>query len=360
MDGTSALKNSAEKIDKDAIINQLIIRVESLENTVNDLKLKTVTQNKTPETESNGAADRTNIEKIKKERQENLSLIESAFKRTLVEEGGLLLRPGQFNYVPTISYTHSSSDRIVIDGFTVEDILVIGDIVSRQVRRDLILLNNTFRLGLKNDIQLDLQIPVGRERLQSFSSNGDEIKERTNGLGDISLSLGYQLVKSNSSWPDTLLNVSWKSTTGQDPFRLTSNDELSLGSGFESWSVSFTTVSVSDPVVFFSGLSYTANISENKAIGKVDSGDSLGIQLGMVFALNLDTSMSYGFQLSAVDETKINAIDIPGSNLLTSLFTIGVSRIFSDKTSMDLQIGIGLTRDSPDIQVSISFPYSVN
>ncbi|MCW9057162.1 MAG: hypothetical protein OQK47_11125 [Gammaproteobacteria bacterium] len=296
--------------------------------------------------------------KIEREREENISLMESAFKRTLVDEGGLLLKPWQFNYVPSISYTHSSSDRIIIDGFTIEEILVVGDIVSRQVKRDIEVLSNAFRLGLENDFQIDLQIPIGAERLQTYSSSGDQTNERTSGLGDISLSLSYQLIKSHVSWPDTLVNINWKSTTGEDPYSLSGDEELALGSGFESWGISFTTVSVSDPVVFFSGLSWTKNMSERKEIGHVDMGDNVGLSMGMVFALNLNTSLSFGFQLSAINQTRIDNQKIPGSNLITSLFTVGVSRILSSSLSMDVQIGVGLTQDSPDVQLSFSFPYS--
>lgn len=347
-----------EASSKDQLINELIQRLEVLETIIKDKEAGKWIPESDSGSDNQATIDAETARQIKLDQSENLSLIESAFNRTLVEEGGLLLQPGTFNYVPTLSYTHSSSDRIVIDGFTIEDILVVGDIVSRQVRRDLVVLTNTFRLGLKNDFQVDLQIPVGREELQSFSSSGDEAEELTSGLGDISLSLSYQALKSHSSWPDTLINLSWKSTTGEDPFSLTGDDELSLGTGFQSWGLSFTSVSVSDPVVFFSGLSWTKNISERKEIGRVDTGDSMGMHLGMVFALNLNTSLSFGFQLNKSNKIKIDDQTIPGSDLLTSLFTVGVSRILTNKLSMDVQIGVGLSEDSPDVQVSLAFPYS--
>lgn len=344
--------------DKNRLILDLLKRVELLESMVQK-NTETTTVVEPDVLDNEQKQERIDAaRKIEREREENVSLIESAFKRTLVDEGGLLLKPGQFNYVPSISYTHSSSDRIVIDGFTIEEILVVGDIVSRQVKRDIEVLSNTFRLGLENDLQIDLQIPIGAERLQTYSSSGDQTKEHTSGLGDISLSLSYQVIKSHVSWPDTLINISWKSTTGEDPYSLSGDEELALGSGFQSWGISFTTVSVSDPVVFFSGLSWTKNMSERKQIGHVDMGDNAGLSMGMVFALNLNTSLSFGFQLSAINQTRIDNHKIPGSNLITSLFTVGVSRILSSSLSMDVQIGIGLTEDSPDVQLSFSFPYS--
>lgn len=345
-------------VDKDSLIKELIKRIETLEAIIKDNQVGSVIEVSEKGGDNQSIVDAETAHKIALEQSENLSLIETAFERTLVEEGGLLLQSGTFNYVPTLSYTHSSSDRIVIDGFAIEEILVVGDIVSRQVRRDLVVLTNTFRLGLKNDFQVDLQIPVGREELQSFSSSGDETEELTSGLGDISLSLSYQALKSHPDWPDTLINLSWKSTTGEDPYSLTGDNELSLGTGFQSWGLSFTSVSVSDPVVFFSGLSWTKNISEQKELGRVDTGDSLGMHLGMVFALNLNTSLSYGFQMNKSNKIKIDDQNIPGSDLLTSLFTIGVSRILSNNMSMDVQLGVGLSEDSPDVQVSLSFPFS--
>ena len=295
--------------------------------------------------------------RIKKESQENFQLIQAAFEQRLGKGGGMLLPTGQLVYEPGLSYAHSSYDRVAIDGFSVFPVLVVGDIVSERVRRDIISNNHTFRLGLPWSSQFDLVVPLGYEHQDTYRQDSSHAAKTTKGLGDISLALSHQLCKAHTLWPDSVLALSWKSTSGQDPYRLSSVDELTLGTGFETWALSLTSMTTSDPVVLFAGLSASLTPSKNKAVGKVDPGESLGASLGLALALNFDTSLSFNYQYRYTLETKINNVKMIGSDLTTSTFTIGLSRAMSSRYSYDLDLGIGLTRDSPDFQISLSCPF---
>jgi len=45
------------------------------------------------------------------------------------------------------------------------------------------------------------------------------------------------------------------------------------------------------------------------------------------------------------------------SGTTTSTFGIGFSKARGEQFAYDIDLGIGLTRDSPDFQLSISFPF---
>ena len=342
---------------RDQIIENLIRRIEVLEHLTMDSekgeKLKSDPENESPEV----TVDQEVQARLEKEAEENYQLIQSAFEQRLSTEQGMLLSPYEFVYEPSISYAHTSYDKIVVDGFTVFPVLVVGDIVSEMVKRDIITNNHSFRVGLPWDLQFDLVVPLGYQRERAFRGDGTYECEETSGLGDISLALSHQIVKSHDFWPDTLIGLSWKSATGEDPYRLVSVDEPALGSGFQTWGLSITSMSTVDPIVIFGGISGTYTKGEDKSIGYVKPGQSYGFNLGTAMALNLQTSLSFNYQYRYTMETEVDRQKINGSYLTTSTFYLGLSKSQNDSLAIDVDLGIGLTSDSPDYQFTVSFPY---
>ena len=205
-------------------------------------------------------------------------------------------------------------------------------------------------------MQFDLVVPLGYERIRSFRDDGTHVTNETKGLGDISLALNYQLVKRSRFWPDTVVGVNWKSKSGGDPYKRASGDIPSLGTGFNTWGVSMTSITTADPIVIFGGASAAYTSSADKNIGHVSPGESFGTNLGMALSLNLDTSLSFNYSYTYTLETEINGQNISGSDLTTSTFAVGLSRAKSNFNAMDIDLVIGLTRDSPDFQLIVSFP----
>jgi hypothetical protein len=103
-------------------------------------------------------------------------------------------------------------------------------------------------------------------------------------------------------------------------------------------------------------LSGTYTPGDDKDIGDVNPGESLGANLGMALALNFDTALSFNYQYRYTMETELEGEKIRGSDLTTSIFTIGLSKAKSDFFAFDIDLGIGLTQDSPDFQFGVSFP----
>lgn len=296
-------------------------------------------------------------QRLQRESEENYQLIQKAFEQRLNREGGMLLAPFHLTYEPSITYSHASYDSIVVDGFTVYPVLVVGDIVAEKVRRDIVTNNHTFRLGLPGNTQFDLVIPLGYEHKRSFRDDGSHQSYETNGLGDVLLALNYQLIDRSNFWPDTVVGVSWKSRSGEDPYKLSNTNAPALGTGFDTWGISMTSITVADPMVLFGGIAATYTPGRDKPIGHVKPGESFSINLGMALSLNLESSLSFSYSYNYTLETEVDKRKIYGSDQTTSTFGIGFSRAKSDLYAMDLDLAIGLTRDATDFQFTISLPF---
>lgn len=346
----------AERV-RDQAIKNLIRRIEQLERS--DAGQTLVAEQPSPpgeEGEQQVLAPEAK-ERLRRESEENSQLIQKAFEQRLSREGGMLLAPFKLTYEPSLAYAHASYDSIVVDGFTVYPVLVIGDIVAEKVRRDVVTNNHSFRLGLPGNLQFDLMVPLGYERKRSFRDDGTHAANETKGLGDISLALNYQLLNGSPFWPDTLVGVSWKSTSGDDPYKQENSDIPSVGTGFETWGLSVTSVAAADPIVIFGGLSATHTPGADKKIGQVRPGESLGVNLGMALSLNLDTSLSFNYGYNYTLETEVDGRKITGSDQTSSTFGVGLSRAKSDFYAMDIDLAIGLTQDATDFQLSIALPF---
>jgi hypothetical protein len=77
----------------------------------------------------------------------------------------------------------------------------------------------------------------------------------------------------------------------------------------------------------------------------------------MGLTLNKKSSFSIGFDHSSVGRTKHNGEAVPGS-VRTQLATLllGYSYRLNPKTSLNVSVGVGLTRDTPDASRAIRLP----
>lgn len=287
---------------------------------------------------------------------EEEQFVQSALERILIERRGLLLSPGVLEFEPSFSYVHASSDQISIDGFTILPVLVIGEIVSERLRRDILLPAFTFRLGLPRDFQVETRIPFRYESEQTVLADGTERFRHALGLGDVELAVSRQIMREKGWIPDLLGSFRWKTTTGHDPFGL-EPDEAPLGTGFNGLQLMLTALKVEDPIALFGNLSYTANLTATKFGDRINPGDTWGTNLGLALALNLETSINFGWEQQFTGRAKVNGEKIPGSNLAVGNFRVGITHNLAQNSSLDLALNIGLTRDAPDVQITVAFPF---
>jgi Na+-transporting methylmalonyl-CoA/oxaloacetate decarboxylase gamma subunit len=299
-------------------------------------------------------------------------LARAALDRALISRGGLLLPPWTLEVENGVTYYNSSSDAINIDGFTIFPILVVGNIFSQHIRRDIVLPTLTTRLGLPKDFQFEVRVPYGYEIVRANNADNTETVHRDFGLGDVQLGFTKQLTREHGSVPSLLADFQWKTRTGRDPFSLQFT-QPALGTGFNSFEGSITAVKSSDPLVFFGGLSYAANLPITEMIanssptlnnqlvpGRINPGDTEGFEVGSALALNPQSSLSFTYQQLFTNESTLNGHRIPDSFFNEGIFQIGESYIYARGRAIDIGLGIGLTRDAPNFQFTVGLPFRLS
>jgi hypothetical protein len=294
----------------------------------------------------------------------------ASLDRALIQRGGLLLPSGTLEVETSASYYDASSDAISIEGFSILPVLVVGDIVSDRVRRQVTLSNVTSRLGLPWNFQLDIRTPYGYEQVRTVTADNKETSQHALGLGDVQVGLSRQIAKEHRAIPDLLASVSFKTKTGKDPFAL-GNNEIALGTGFYDIQGRITAVKSSDPMVLFGSLSYAYNVPAGKMIpdpnnagqqmlAHFEPGDTSAFQLGAALAVNPETSLTFSWDQAFTRGTTVNGLRIPGSNLVGGTLRFGGSYIYMPGRIIDLSLGIGLTRDVPNLQFTVGVPFRFN
>lgn len=351
--------------ERDAIIRNLLERVSELEKRVNLSPALNVEAAHSVNAilPNNSAAGATPDEEGYNEEDRRAR---AALDRALIQRGGLLLPSGTLELETSASFYDASSDAISIEGFAILPVLVVGDIVSDRVRREVALSSFTARLGLPWNFQLDVRTPYGYEQVRTVTADNRETSQRAVGLGDVQISLNRQIAREHGRIPDLLANVSFKTKTGKDPFGL-GNNEIALGTGFYGAQGRITAVKSSDPLVLFGSLSYTYNIPAGKLIpdprnagqqilAHFEPGDTSGFQLGSVLAVNPETSLSVAWDQTFTRGTTVDGVRIPGSYMVGGTLRFGGSYIYAPGKIIDLGLGIGLTRDVPNLQFTVGVP----
>jgi hypothetical protein len=362
--------------ERDAIIRNLLERVQELENRLNSVpvaatstsvavKTGAVVSPPPPAASNSFASVVNNSTYDEAERHASESL-----DQALIVRGSLLLPNGTFELDSTASYYDVASEHVSIDGFALLPVLVVGDITSEEVRRDILVNTTTVRLGLPKQLQMDFDIPYGYVLDRTVDANNNQTTTSQFGMGDIAAGLSKQFIQEHGSVPDMLASFHFKSTTGTNSYTLQSAD-TSLGTGFNSLIGSLTAAKTNDPLVFFGSLNYTKSLpahhtvpisnpsdpSETSMDAYIRPGDAFGFTLGSVLALNSETSMTVGWDQRFTRESKLNGTLLPASYLVEGTLRIGTSYMYAPGRLVDLSFGVGLTPDTPNLQFSVGFPF---
>nr|WP_311529702.1 acetate kinase [uncultured Ralstonia sp.] len=308
----------------------------------------------------------------------------------IFDEPSALTPPGKVVVEPSLQMAYSSSDRVALVGYTIIPALLIGLIDVRQVKTTTLTGTVALRYGLARRWELEARVPyvystsdtVSRELFtgtatdKAFSSHG-------RGIGDVELTARYQI---NAGGVDKPFYIGWmrfKTRTGKDPFEVTTDCvtrcvsnttgtglplQQPTGSGFFAVQPGLTWLFPTDPAVFFGSISYLHNFERKDVslnlvdgsrqfLGNVKAGDIIGLNFGMGLALNEKASFSIGYDQSIIGPTKQNGQRVPGSvRTILGTLLVGYSYRISPKMSLNLSVGAGLTRDTPDLTVTLRLP----
>lgn len=309
----------------------------------------------------------------------------------LFEQPGVLTPRGKYIFEPSLQFGYSSSNRVALVGYTVIPALLIGLVDVREIKRNTLTTAFTARTGLNNRMEVEVKVPyvyrsdatVSREL---FTGTAVERVFDTSGkaLGDVELAGRYQLNNGGPDKPYYIAGLRYKSRTGRDPFEVVTDCSrrcvgenvtgtglpltLPTGSGFHSLQGSLTMLYPSDPAVFFGSLSYVHNFKrsnvtrlvqngEREPLGELAPGNVIGFNFGMGLALNDKASLSLGYDHSTIARMRQNGAPVPGS-VRTQLGTLllGYSYRLSPKRSFNIAVGAGVTRDTPDVTLTVRVP----
>ncbi|HEX7760811.1 MAG TPA: hypothetical protein VF459_14995 [Caulobacteraceae bacterium] len=274
-----------------------------------------------------------------------------ALSRGLVERGALLLPKWGLEVSPSLAYSHSQKQGLVLVD-TPEGISTVSD---QRLRDDGLQGQLAVRLGLPWRSQLEVRVPFDWKRTASALGDGSEVRHSDSHLGDVELELSHQFLVENGWRPDLIGAVSWRFPTGRDPFSVPAVS-IASGGGTNQVSGRLTALKTIDPLVVFSTLSYASNLSHTESFGRVRPGDSLGWQIGALLAVSPETSLSFGFAQEFKGRTQVDGRPIAGSDGVAAVAQFGLDQVLSSRALLDISLGLGVTRDAPDYVLMVSVP----
>jgi len=307
----------------------------------------------------------------------------------ITNQPGVLTPRHSFVLEPSYQFGYSAANQVDLVGYTIIPAILIGLIDIRTVRTTSHTVTLTGRYGLTNRLELEVRVPyvwegsniVSREVFTGTATN-NVLNSSGSGIGDIEATARYQFNDGGADKPYYIGWLRFKSRTGQDPFDVRTDCqtrcienvtgtglplELPTGSGFYSLQPGLTWLLPSDPVVIFGNLSYMYNferhnVSENLVVGKqfignVKVGNVADASIGVGFAMNDKVSLSLGYDQSFIGVTREAGTKVPGSTKiwLGSLLVGGSYRI-NPKRTLNFTLGVGVTRDTPDVLMTVRMP----
>lgn len=278
---------------------------------------------------------------------------ETSIERTMVQKGGMLLPKGTRQIEPSITIAHFSSNRINIEGFSILPVLVIGEISTETVKRDVFIQNLSLKYGILNNLQGEVSIPYRYEYDRVTDNLGAESVRDDSGLGDITFALSRQLAFEKGNIPDLIGSISIKIRNGKSSY----NRDIGIGTGHVGIKGGLVAVKSSDPAVIFGGINYTWNIKRDiNNFGKIDPGDTIGYTVGAAIALSYQTAINFNFDHSITTKMVKDGSPVTGSFLNAASFKTGFTWALDEKSTVDVSASIGLTTDSPDFTFAIRLP----
>lgn len=287
---------------------------------------------------------------------------------------GVLTPKGVLIVEPYLQFAHLSNNRVTLVGFSVVPAITAGFINIQGVSRDIYTAALVGRYGLTNRLEVEVRVPyLYREdsitqRPIATPSQADTISTFSgSGLGDVEATGRFQINQGGPDKPYFVGFARFKSVSGTGPFDVPRDPvtgvqtELPTGSGFYIFQPGVTVLFPSDPVVFFGGASFIYNIPRDvgNGIGRVDPGSGGNANIGLGLSLNEKLSLTLGY-----DHTIFSRPTSASNLLLTTapqtthvgVLLIGGSYRWSENSFVNFVVGVGATREAPDLQLTLRIP----
>jgi hypothetical protein len=272
-----------------------------------------------------------------------------------------LLKKGSYSGSYDFDYSYyrdTQLDLALDDGSSSLTRLRIEDNASHNM-------TNTFTVqyGVLDNLTVTASLPL--------VAKSDTVKDTTTaGLGDVSFGARWEPFPLKQGRLPLILFGSLSTKTGDSPYEVNANRDLSTGKGYYSVGGGASTRKYIDPVVLFASVSANYGFEEShinqvrgsRILDTFVPGISGGFSFGFAYSFNYDVSMTMSYQqsFSMGSEFRFTSGEVskPTDSSSGSLgISLGVR--VSPQTIVNGSVGIGLTEDAPDISLGLSFPLDI-
>lgn len=317
---------------------------------------------------------------------------ESASKKAILQQNSDFFYP-QLTLQSSVSYAYSDQNTLNLNGFLALGAIFLGNINVSKVQSSIYTFTESAYYPLTKRLQLVLNVPiVYRQSTYQIGGNGyasnsySQATVSSNGprLGDVSFGAYYQILKENKVWPTLTGSLLVTAPTGLNPYGIKTFEpdpnntnlivptKLPTGNGVWTLNPGISFVATSDPAIFFGSVSYYYNFDRNFSDisttpdliqpGVVALGNAFQYSLGVAFALNDRLSLSTSFADRLQDDTQIYSGNtwstIVGSGANVAVANVGMTYAFNPKTSLIMNLGVGMTSSAPSFQLTATIPYN--
>jgi hypothetical protein len=270
-----------------------------------------------------------------------------ALERTLTQIGVLLLPPGVIEVIPSTSYslTERESSRLALVSSPPAPSSVSA--ITYRRRETTTFAGLGFRVGIPLAMQLEASIAANRVSSTEKTDFGQSDHERLTGRGDIAVAVAKTLFREKGWRPDLIGRVTYNFGSPRRQEQI-----AGLPGGFRQIQGELTMLKRQDPIAFTLGAVFAHSFEK----GGYRPGNTTLASIGAAVATSPQTSLQVGFTQVRNSTARIGGAEIPGSDQLYGIVTLGASSIVSGRHTVIGQIGIGLGRDAPKYTASLSVP----
>ena len=271
-----------------------------------------------------------------------------------------LLPAGQMSMNFGASYSYFRDDRIdinVTDSGTINRFRVEND-AQHSFGADL-----SIDYGIWNNLTFNTRLPLAFK----YDTQKDVSQAA---MGDVSFSLRYQPFPVKVGATNTTLYATLSTATGDSPYEINTNTEVSSGKGYYSVGGGVSMSKVVDPVVLFGSLGYTHAFDAtglNQARGsrrleEVETGDSLSFSMGLAYSMSYEVSLSASYQQSYNFDTVFRfdtGESATSEDSTSSVINTSLGLRTASNRIINISFGFGLTEDSPDVLLGFNVPIDI-
>ena len=303
----------------------------------------------------------TEVEELRKEAEARRRLEITDEEKTKQEKEILTAAGRQYTLLPRYTLGIEYDFRYEYASYDVlEQATTVEQIANHTI------INGLFvEFALLNNLTVNLDLPF----VYKFDKSGTDHGRDVTDLGDLTLGLKYQPLKTGGRFPTLVTFSTFTFDTGRSQYEINPETELATGNGYQTASLGLSLSKTIDPIVAFGTISYAfafsaSGLNQRRPGGvvlkKAEPGDSIGLNIGIGYAMSYKVSLNFSYQYVYHFKDKYEWEDTGETTVgsrVFSILSIGTGWQLSPTLSMIMRVGVGLTNDDPDFTFSLRMPF---